>query len=136
MGMAHLGANFIKGSFTVPSDAGSAYTLNFGKAFSKYLFFIEIDDESKTELYNTSLVGRRAYTFLGKYPAPKINSIDNPTVCFCHTYIPSTGALSTSSANVTLANNSITFPCIGTSSNNQGAVIKELTYNYFVCEME
>ena len=49
MGMAK-GAEVIKGSFTVPADYTGNYTINFGKSFSRYVYIIEMTDESKAAL--------------------------------------------------------------------------------------
>ena len=52
------GAQFVKGTFTAP-NSGNRYTLEFGKTLSKYLFFIEMTDNSKTTLLGTGLSGAR-----------------------------------------------------------------------------
>lgn len=38
------GADFVKGTFTVPNDVAT-YTINFGKTYSKYLYMVEMTDE-------------------------------------------------------------------------------------------
>ena len=52
------GAQFVKGTFTVP-DSGSSYTINFGKTFSSYLYVIEMSDLSKQSLIQTDVDGCR-----------------------------------------------------------------------------
>lgn len=129
------GANVVNGTFTVPEDAASPYIFNIGKKLDKYIFFIEATDESKELLLDTSLAGRRAYSFVGNYPKTNINDTDNSVDTFVYTYVPSTGVLSNATATVTLSDESISMPCIALTANNQGAVIKGFSYNYFIVEV-
>lgn len=77
MGQMASGARFVKGTYTVPSS-GTA-KLEFGKAFNKYMFFIEMADESKTILMNSGETGNRTFAVIGCYPMP---SVDNTSPSF------------------------------------------------------
>ena len=133
--MAQSGANFTSGSFTITSNATNPYVLEFGKTFSKYIFYIEATGESKQQLYDTSLSGRRCYASVGHYPKTEINNTQNNKIAFAWTYVPSTGAVGNTESDITATDSTISFPCINISQNNQNALIRGLTYNYFICEI-
>lgn len=136
-GGGSVGAYYVKGTFTVPSDA-SSFTLNFGKTFSKYLFFIEMTERSKEDiLVDTSLSGRRAYSFIGEYPKTAVANKTNNTV-FIYTYIPSTESVSSSTTTITTfvqTESSITNVCYSVVSNVQTTFVRGASYNYYVVEI-
>ena len=137
-GGGNVGADFVKGTFTVPSDA-SSFTLNFGKTFSKYLFFIEMTESSKEDmLVDTSLSGRRAYSFVGEYPKTVVNDKTN-NIVFVYTYVPSTESVSSTTTVATTfvqTESSITNACYPISSNVQTTFVRDASYNYFVVEIQ
>lgn len=136
MQMAQNGADYVKGEFTIPSDASSPYTLNFGKTFSKYLFFIELADESKSVIMNSSLAGRRAYTHLGKYPNNMFNNIENTNNTIVNNYAPSLDTVGYTQATFTCTDSSISYTCGAVTTNNNDMLIKGCKYNYYVVEIK
>ena len=88
MAQMAAGAQFVKGSFTVPNDALAYYTLDFGKSFSRYLFLVEMDNASKTMLSNSGISANRIYAEQGIFPMPSINDVI-PTPMYIFERIPS-----------------------------------------------
>lgn len=129
-----VGADFIKGSFTVPNDENS-FVLNFEKTFSKYLFFIEADDDSKDAIVATGYTNAKAYAFIGSYPKEKINNITEDTNVLCMRITPSTSALTRSGVNITFDGSSITINASAVSAGNASYLYRGMTYNYFVVEI-
>lgn len=134
------GANFVKGTFTVPDDAYGDFVVPFGKSFSKYLFFIEMTPESKTKLLNESTItSNRYYALIGMYPYPTVsNGTTYPNATMAYRIIPSTGE-STSPANTSaivtrLDSTSITFLARGIS--NAAVVYQGYSYNYYIVEIK
>ena len=74
MGMAR-GAEVLKGSFSVPADYTGNYIINFGKSFSRYIYIIEMTDESKTALAQTGENNNKTYARLGLYPPFEIEGL-------------------------------------------------------------
>ena len=129
------GAQYVSGSFTVPND-GSSYTISFGKTFSKYIFYIEATDDTKTALLNSGLSASRAYMFIGSYPKTAVNNVENNYTCAYQRVNPSNGTVDMAvNSGATLTSTSIN---IGTGLFTSGAfyLYKGYSYNYFVCEIK
>ena len=132
------GANYVSGTFTVPDDETSTYTLNFGKTFSKYLFFIELTDASKTIVINSGASNYRPFCLVGSYPQPQINNV----VVYggiAWTYTPSShsysnGRFTTSSKNFT--ETSMKFATDDVTGTATSALLKGCTYNYYIVEIK
>ena len=130
------GADFVKGTFT--TDASSPFTLSFGKTFSKYLYYIEMTDESKAALHNSGQTSAKMYACLGIYPKNKFNGNDYPYNAYASYRVnPSTDemSLSTSSAasdidesSITLYNNAL--------SGGANALYQGYSYNYYIVEIK
>ena len=129
------GAEFIKGTFTVPSS-GSSYTLEFGKTFNKYLYFFEMTDASKTALLGISATGARTFFVDGIYPNRAVNGAEIGDV-FTYRVVPSTGVLS-ASYTVTIINEcsstSMTLKTGGTG--NTSVFYNGYSYNYYIVEIK
>lgn len=74
MGMAR-GAEVIKGSFTVPLDTTGNYTISFGKSFDRYLYIVEMTEESKVALMQSGQDGNKTFARVGLFPVPAIGDI-------------------------------------------------------------
>lgn len=134
------GANFVKGTFTVPNNINS-YTIDFGKTINQYLFVVEMTDESKkTLMEDTSDTNPRCFIFYGLYPKPSIN---NMVVSYINTYyriVPSTGGTVSATLNegpVTSFNEtSIVMRATEKSGNRAAFIYKGYSYNYYICEIK
>lgn len=133
------GADFVKGTFTVPSDASSPYIVSFGKTFEKYLFYVEMIDEDKETLTGlTSISGQRGYGFVGMYPDFEINEQKDNQSALVHTIAPSTGTASRTSANFNQYGSStqLGLICGNISTNASGRVYQGYSYKYYVVEIK
>lgn len=68
------GKDFVSGTFTCP-DEDTTYKIQFGKTFSKYLFLIELSDDSKTALVNSGSSYARPFAYIGVYPKLGMNNL-------------------------------------------------------------
>lgn len=126
------GADFAKGTFKVPNSG--TYTLNFGKTFNKYLYIVEMTDDSKTDLINTGVNASRSFAVIGVYPSMKIDNTDGYSDLVSRIN-PSTKALSENHmGNVVHTTSSIQFPVGSTASANY--LYYEYSYNYYIVEMK
>ena len=128
------GANFIKGTFTAPSGA-SSYTLNFGKTFNKYIYLVEMTEESKTALVNSGITAIRAFAWVGIWPNVSINNVAYASNSLYARYNPSTnetsgGVMSASS----YSNSSITFAVSNLTSIT--TLFEGYSYNYYIVEVD
>lgn len=134
--MAASGKAFISGMFTVPNDA-TTYKLEFGRSFGKYLYFIELADESKTALINSGSSKSKAVAYTGVYPKPAING---GVINYCSTvsrYTPSDGSSTGSSTNAyTVADSYISNNVKDVDVDGNYQFIEGYTYKYFVVSME
>ena len=138
MGMAN-GARFVKGSIAIPSiEYNPLYTIDFGATFDEYLFYIEMDETSKTQLMNSGQTGDRQYALLYKYTTPIIGNQPESEYKFSYRIKPSTSAFSATGTNVGVLDN------ISTTSldiwvrpiGNTYAFYPGYTYNYYVVEIK
>lgn len=130
------GANFVKGTFTVPS-IGSSYTLNFGKTFSKYMFFIEMTNDSKTALLQIGATSARAFFVEGIYPSPSVNNVQGTNVTLVCRVTPSTGEITYGQNNIFIKgidDTHIDFAAGGTGNTN--AFYNGYSYNYYIVEIK
>ena len=129
------GAQYIKGTFTIPSNGSGAYTIDFGKTFASYLFLIEMTDDSKTMLMNTGITSARTFAFIGTYPIPRINNSNDNYVAMCKRVSPSTGECgATYISTMTCSSTSISNPC--GSTNNANYFYRDYSYNYYIVEIK
>lgn len=132
------GAQFVKGTFTVPSDSGNTYVLTFDKTFRKFLFCIEMTDESKTELLNTGINAAKLYSLFGLVPTSSIATY-SPSVGSYGGYRINPSTKDTSSIYNSLSasdSTSITIPCSAISSAQTNVIYKEYSYNYYIVEIK
>ena len=136
MGLMASGAQFVKGTFTAPNNVDS-YTINFGKTLSKYLYYIEMTDESKTVLHNSGQTSAKMYACYGIYPATVFNGSSINNYYMSHRVVPSSGELNVSSNAILKAvdGSSVT---IGLAAITGGAnnLYKDYTYNYYIVEIK
>lgn len=131
------GVEVIKGSFTV-GDNDTTYALQFGKTLSRYMYLIEMTDQSKAELISTVSSGVRVFAFAGMYPMPEVNNTSQASVCV-RTYrvTPSTGVVSSSTYydNNVPSSTAITLNAVSVSSGGD-ALYRGYTYNYIIIPIE
>lgn len=136
MGQMASGANFVKGTYAVPSSGTTK--IEFGKTFNRYMYFIELTDDSKTALLNSGENGNRTFAICGIYPMPSAND-ESPSYCgFTYRINPTTGAQSASSTNSVISvidESSITFPR-ASFSGGVNYLYTNCTYNYFIVEIK
>lgn len=131
------GAEFISGSFTIPSN-DTSFTFDFGKTFNKYLYVIELADDSKTALMNSGVTGDRLYGAVGVYPQLAIGNvgIDNYGLAY---RIKPASATSTPIASYSIfteiTGSSMTVR-VGTINAGTYYLIQGYTYNYFIVEIK
>ena len=129
------GADFVKGTFTVPG-AGETYTLNFGKTFGKYLFFIEMTDDSKSTLLNTGITSARAFYVEGIYPKRSVNNVE-ANDAFIYRVAPSTGVISSTYNGAIVSNRGSTSLTLTTgSTSNTNVFFNGYSYNYYIVEIK
>lgn len=132
------GAQFVKGTFTVPNDSSNYYTLEFGKTFQSYLFLIEMDDASKTALLATGINGNRIYAEQGIFPMPLINNTTPSNMYVFERINPSTQAVSAtygSGGINTVSQTSIKFSCNIVTA-DQSYLYRGYTYSYYIVEIK
>ena len=133
-GMAS-GAQFVKGTFTVPNDANT-YELSIGKTFEKYLFLVEADDNSKRTIISSGYDASKCYGILGIYPKFEINNV-SAAFNMVHARInPSTSANALGSSNITNTSTAITLNCADLSAAYPNGIYRGLTYNYYIVEIK
>lgn len=129
------GAQFVKGSFTVPADADK-YMLNIGKTFEKYMFVIEADDTSKSTIINSGYDASKCYGILGIFPKFSINNIVSAFNMVHARINPATSANALGSSNITNTTTEITLNCADLSGSSPNVVYSGLTYNYYIFEIK
>lgn len=140
LGFMASGAEFVKGSFTVP-DSATTYTINFGKTFNRYLFLIEMDETSKTALANTGIDGNKLYALTGICPIPSANSSTPARIYIIQRLNPSTGTASSTSGSGFIYTSTppnstqITLTCADITSTTSNAY-RGYTYNYYIVEIK
>ena len=130
------GADYAKGTFT--TDTAMTYTLSFGKTFSRYLYYIEMTDESKTALHNSGQSSAKMYACLGIYPKNKFNGNDFPANSYASYRVNPANddmTLSTSASATAINESSIT---LGNTAISGGAnsLYRGYSYNYYIVEIK
>ena len=129
------GADYVSGTFTVPNSVTS-YTLDFGKTFSKYLYLVEMTDESKTALKNSDIDAARAFGYVGIYPNLSINNVDYTSNSMYARYKPTTNSVSGGNLSASsYTNSSITFP-VNSVATSITPLYNGYSYNYFIVEIK
>lgn len=134
-----MGAEVVKGSFTVSPSAivDNTFTINFGKTFSKYLYLIEMTEESKATLLSSGQTADRMYSAIGVYPIPQINNT-TPYNSFLSVRVkPSTSETSISapgSSSESATGSTITFPVSNLGGVNQ--LYRDYSYNYTIVSLD
>jgi len=129
------GAQFIKGSFTVPNDA-STYTINFGKSFSKYILFIEADSESKQAILDSGVNSSRAYAVLAIYPTMTIGGYSFYK-CIYNRIHPTNKSVSIDgNNNGNTYVNSVELPVAALTGSSSSRLFRGLTYDYYIVEIK
>lgn len=132
------GAEYIKGTFTVPDNAEN-FTLNYGKSFSKYLLYIEMTDASKTALNSSAESGSTAIMFLAVYPPIefKQNINDNTRAIKVTIYNPSTDTIGTTTLGASLYSvSSFTDAVRLINSAGQTRLIRGYSYDYVIVSLD
>ena len=133
--MAQNGAEYLKGTITIPND-GSSYTFNYGKSFGSYMIFLEMTDDSKTAVLNSGSTYARSYSYIGIYPRRSINNTPCESL-LAQRYNPSS---STSSYGALTGNqlgtSSLTLPAANITASGWDALVKGLTYNYVIVSLD
>ena len=130
------GANYAKGSFT--TGTRSTHKLEFGKTFSKYLYWIEMTDASKTQLMNSGQTAAKMYSCFGMYPPAEFDSShsanDNYFSCRIN---PSNSNIdySTSTAAQDIDETSITFGNAAAFTGGANSLYRTQSYNFYVVEI-
>ena len=135
LSVAAVGAIDVVTGCVIGAVSGISFTLNFGKTFSKYLFIIEADDDSKDDIVDTGYSNQKAYAFIGSYPKETINNITEDTNVLCMRITPASSALTRSGVNITFDGSSITINASAVSAGNASYLYRGMTYNYFVVEI-
>ena len=130
------GAKFVKGTFTVPNDNSSSYTINFGQSFDKYMFYVEMTEDSKTDLLGTEIDGSRAFMLFGTSITPNCKGYTYNNNFLAYRVNPSTKATSYSGNNPKgIDNSSMSLPSYDVSASATNALFKGYTYNYYIVEI-
>ena len=134
--IAHMskGAEIIKGSFTTNNNA--TYTINIGKALDKYLFIIEMTDESKSDLLSTGQTSAKMYACAGMYQTPEINKIRPEDCILSYRVVPTTGVTSYSGSTINGINDSSMTFTNNTPQNGANVLYRGYTYNYMILPID
>lgn len=135
MAMAKGGINYVSGEFTIP-DSGNTYTLQLGKSFSRYMFFISMTDESKQTVMGSGSNYSRTYEYYGTYPGPEIDGANEATCIYAARIAPSTDTRSTGTTNNSnCTNSSITLNTVDITTSGWAALVHGLTYKYLAVSL-
>ena len=129
------GADYVSGTFTVPENA-SSYTLSFGKTFGKYIYLIELTDESKATMMSSGGTYARTYCYCGFYPKQTIDSQTYDITTLACRIQPSTGSTSNGAFTPTFSGSEITFNAVGVTDSGWSSLVKGLTYKYFIVAID
>ena len=125
MVMAQMPGRYCEsGTFTCP-DSDTTYSITFKKQMNRYLYLIEMTDESKTAFLNSGQTSARAFTYHGLYPKP---SLSNMTSDYANISTKYNGSTSTVTGAVT-ASYTTTSTYI---RNNVRAINAASSTNYYV----
>lgn len=131
------GEKIIKGTFTAVNQGENKYTFNFGKTFSKYIYYIEMTSESLTLLKASGQTAAKMYACVGRFPKHDIEEpASNGNAYIAYRIKPSDDTLSIAGTESnTISDSSITFQC---QNYNGGANImyNNHEYNYMIIPIE
>lgn len=132
------GKDFVSGTFTCPTEGDSTITINFGKTFNKYLFFIEMTDASKQALVNSGASGTFSFGFVGVYPKRSINGKEVNGNEVGMRYVPSDDSTTSGSTSViTLSADNFTANIRNLSvTSPQNYLYRGYSYNYTVVSLD
>ena len=135
--MAAKGLEVLKGTFTIQDNTG--YTIKFGKTFTKYFYFVEMTDESKTAFASSGISNTKAYSIAGIYPMPEISNKRPSNFGVASRYTPSTdevGAATFAVNNVSTDGSQIKFPTASATGGGASNLYIEYSYNYIVVSLD
>ena len=133
-GMAS-GANFVKGSFTVP-NSGASYSVDFGKSFDRYIFLIEADEDARETIIDSGLDASKAFAVIGTHPVLNINNVDVNFGEALARINPATSAVAMGSAKWGTTSSRINVGIAPLTGSTPSALYHGLTYNYYVFEIK
>ena len=136
MQMAASGADFIKGTFTIPADHSGSYELQYGRTFESYLILVELTDESKTVVINTGTSNYRPFCYVGVYPYRKMINSSYTMNVYVSTYNPSSDSFSNGTIGGTCTENSITVSTADITGTASTRLMKGCSYNYYIVEIK
>ena len=131
------GAQYVKGMITVAQ--GAECTINFGKTFSRYLYFIEMNDASKTTLLASGESGAKSYARCGVVPSVAIGNVDAGLSYWSQRINPATSEQTYSAISnyvVNATGSSITFKSANSISSGAHYLYAGYTYNYYIVEIK
>ena len=134
MGMAS-GADYIKGSFTTGNTSG--HRISFGKTFSKYIYFVEMTEESKATLMASGQDAHKMVACCGIYPRVMVGDVPVVNGFASYRVNPTTSATSqsTSAALSSIDNTSIVLPNSAITGGSN-SLYRGYSYNYYVVEIK
>lgn len=130
------GIEIIRGSIT--PDTTPNCTISIGKTLTKYMYLIELTDDSKTALLSSGISSNRTYAMIGMYPPATIGTYAQSNMYATYRVNPSSGAISVATANA--ANNTsgsqIEIGSGEPASAGANYLMKGYTYNYTIIPLE
>lgn len=137
MGMLK-GAEVIKGSFTVPANGVNNYKIEFGKSFDKYIYIIEMTEESKLQLMQTGINANKGYARLGIYQPFSIDSISpSKTTHLSFRCNPSEGTVMATTATANgIDSSSIAIAMGAVTTNSTNILYNGYSYNYTIVSLD
>lgn len=131
------GAQFVKGSFTVPSDSNANMVVQFGKTFNSYMLLIEMTDDSKAVLKNSGSTDYSTFCYVGVYPERKMDNDGSGFGALLYTYRSSTNMFSPSNMGTTaFSGSSFSMAVKDITGSATARLIKGLSYNYYIIEIK
>ena len=130
------GVEIIKGSIT-PSTTPNC-VISIGKTLTKYMYLVELTDDSKTALLASGISSNRTYALIGMYPPANIGNYSQSLMYATYRVNPSSGAISVATANAA-ANTSGSQIEIGSgapSSAGANYMMTGYTYKYTIIPLD
>lgn len=135
MGAMASGADFIKGSFTTGNASG--YLISFGKTFSKYIYFVEMTEESKATLMASGQDAAKMVACCGIYPRVMVSDVPVANGFVSYRVNPTTSSTSQSTSAVpsSIDNTSIVLPNSAITGGSN-SLYRGYSYNYYIVEIK
>lgn len=131
------GAEVIKGTHTASTNTGGG-AISFGKTINKYMFLIEMTEDSKTSLMGSGTNANRSYAFCGVFQTPKIGDLtitDRITVAY--RVNPTSKAFSVSTTDALIASDtSISNVVSNVASSGAHYFLNGFSYNYIIVSLD